>query len=198
MGQPAGKLERRGSQLPGAIEFTSPWGTSTHLSKVRLRSSRMNVGLPVFTGFPLCASCPFEDTRRFFTKPEKDMRTWIRMAVSYVSKSKGLGRPCSSSNLITPWSTRSQQGPHKLRKVLSEDRCFFWEIPREGRREGGETLHSALSVGQLLSCRAYIVSAISQGRWIWSTHTKAIALPSFLCFVFPLAHVLLEIPRSTY
>lgn len=94
----------------------------------------MNVGLPVFTSFPLCASCPFEDTRRFFTKPEKDMRPRIRMAVSYVSKKKGLGRHCFSSNLITPWSARSQQGPNRHWKVLGENRCFFWEIPREGGR----------------------------------------------------------------
>lgn len=93
----------------------------------------MNVGLPVFTGFPLCVSCPFEDTRRFFTKPEKD-ESISQMAMSYGSNSKDLGISCFSSNLTTPWSIWSQWGLQRLRRVPGEDRCFLWGIPR--KREG--------------------------------------------------------------
>lgn len=55
----------------------------------------MNVGLPVFTGFPLCVSWPLEDTRRFFTKPEKDKETESKWLQDMVLKAKASADPAS-------------------------------------------------------------------------------------------------------
>lgn len=55
-----------------------------------------------------------------------------------------------SNKLLNTWS---QQGPHRLRKVSGEERCFPLGNIQEGREV--KLCTSAISVGQLLAYRAH-------------------------------------------
>lgn len=152
----------------------------------------MNVGLPVLTGFPLCVSCPFEDTRRFFTKPErKRQETISQNGLELWFQDKGFSRPCFSSNLTGPWSMWGQWDPHRFRKVPGEDRCLLWGIPRKGRRWSSVLCPlSGAAAGLQGLCRRLLFPK--------GDESEVISLPRYLCFLSLLAHLLLETLRSTY